>query len=70
MARIKVFFSVNNYNSDGDLTEECVTLDLSNGVSIRFQNAEEMKNFAQDILKMLPEIREYYPDAFHYKENI
>lgn len=50
-------FSVNMYDSDGDVVEECVFLHMGNTV-LKFKDSNELEAFADNIKKMLPELRE------------
>ena len=53
-----VLFSVNTYDSDGDICDKCVLLHLNDTTTIKFDSVDELENFANDILEMLPEIKE------------
>lgn len=54
---MKLLFSVNRYDYEGDLVDECVLLHIGN-ISIEFENVEKLEEFADQIKKMLPEIKE------------
>jgi hypothetical protein len=55
---MELTFSINRYDSDGDLVEECVTLNVGDNVSLHFKNVKELEEFAKNIKKMIPEIKE------------
>lgn len=56
---MKVLFSINEYDRDGDIVDNCVFLHLEDkGIRIKFQNSKELENFSIDIKNMIPEIKE------------
>lgn len=65
---MKIMFSVNTYDKDGDIVDRCVQLYLPAAKDqwgkqlpqtvIQFNDSNELEEFANDILKILPEIRE------------
>lgn len=59
-----LLFSVDQHDSDGDVTEKCVLLHLGKAVILSFETGDDLEEFAQRILGLLPEIRENYPHAF------
>ena len=50
-------FSINTYDSDGDLVETGVYIHLDN-ISIKFANSEELEQLLIEISRSLPEIKE------------
>jgi len=50
-------FSVNSYDSDGDIVDDGIFIHLY-GIAVRFKDVSELEEFANSILKSLPEIRE------------
>ena len=50
-------FSINTYDSDGDLIETGVYIHLDN-ISIKFANSEELEQLLIEISRSLPEIKE------------
>ena len=56
-------WSVNLYDSDGDVLEKCVLVHAGTDVILNFQDTEHLENFAKEILRSLPEIKETHPDA-------
>lgn len=59
-----LLFSVDEHDSAGDVTDKCVCLHIGKTVILRFDDGDELEDFAKQILGMLPEIREHYPHAF------
>lgn len=53
-------FSVNLYDSDGDLLENCILAHLGNGTILTFKDTNHLENFANQILRSLDEIRASY----------
>lgn len=53
----KYSFSINKYDSDGDLYETGVYINLDN-ISIKFTNSEELEQLLIRISRSLPEIKE------------
>lgn len=53
---MQVKFSVNQYDSDGDCFDECVLLQLDNGILLRFNGIEELKEFVDKTNKCIAEI--------------
>ena len=56
-------WSVNLYDGDGDVTEKCVLLHAGENAILKFQDVEHLENFAKQILRWLPEIRETNPES-------
>ena len=54
---MKYTWSVNLYDRDGDVTDECVLIHLNDAI-IKFNNIDELKDFAESIIKNIPEMRE------------
>lgn len=52
------FWSINFYDSDGDLFEECILVHAGEGTILKFQSVEDLETFAKEILRSLPEIKE------------
>jgi len=56
---MKVTFSINLYDKDGDKFEDGIYLHIEPNMILEFNDVEELKNFAEDILnKVVPEIQE------------
>lgn len=53
---MNVTFSVNQYDSDGDMFDKCVLLHFENTI-LRFQTVEELEEFKEGIEKCLKEIK-------------
>ena len=51
-------FSVNTYDYEGDLCEKCILAHVGNDTILKFQNSQELEDFAKAILGSLKEIRE------------
>lgn len=66
---MKLTFSVNQHDEDGDVYDECVYLHIERIAALRFDNANDLEEFARQILGMLPEIKESYPAAFAESEE-
>lgn len=60
---MKVLFSVNDYDRDGDIAEAGLFLHLGDNIRLRFEDTQDLADFANRILGMLPEIRENYPEV-------
>lgn len=56
-------WSVNVYDRDGDEVEKCVLVHAGCDVILKFKNAEHLEQFAKEILRSLPEMKETYPDV-------
>ena len=56
---MKIGFSINLYDEDGDQFDECILLFVGKDTIIRFSNQVELKDFAREILNnIIPEIEE------------
>lgn len=55
---MRMGFRVNFYDKDGDVTGRGVLLHIDDRTILQFKDSTELKNFAEDILLMLPEIKE------------
>ena len=56
-------WAVNMYDRDGDVYEECVLAFCGNNTILRFKNSQEMKEFANEMLRCLPELQDIFPGA-------
>ena len=59
---MKYFWSVNLYDSDGDVNEKCVLVHAGEQTILKFKNSEELEDFAKEIFKSLHEMRETHPN--------
>jgi hypothetical protein len=57
MEMLNATFSVNQYDEDGDSFDECVLIHLNNGVILRFNDVNEVDQFAERLTKLTNEIR-------------
>jgi hypothetical protein len=60
---MKFGWAVNLNDADGDEYEKCVLAFCGNSTILMFKTSEEMKDFANEMLQCLPEMREAYPDS-------
>ena len=52
-------FSINTYDSDGDVGEECILIHVSDTTILKFKDIQELEEFANVLLKRtIPEIKE------------
>jgi hypothetical protein len=51
-------WSVNLYDSDGDVIEDCILVHAGKDTILKFQDLEHLETFAKEILRSLPEIKE------------
>ncbi len=51
-------WSVNYYDSDGDLVEKCILVHVEENTILKFPDIEHLENFAKTILHSIPEIKE------------
>jgi len=59
---MKYSWAVNLYDKDGDAYEECVLVFLGEYTTLRFRSPEDLKDFANAILKSIPEIEENWEE--------
>ena len=56
---MKVMFSVNSYDYEGDIVDRAIFLHVGDITIIQFKDVDELKQFAETILNnTIPEIRE------------
>lgn len=55
---MKLGFSVNQCDSDGDNWDKCIILHINENIMLRFSNTDEWVVFAENMLKMVAEINE------------
>ncbi len=55
---MEISFSVDLHDKDGDVFETGVYLHIEPNMILEFNDSTELKNFAENILKMIPEIEE------------
>lgn len=58
---MRVTFSVDLRDRDGDVYDKCILLHCGDQVILRFSTIGEMEVFAKSVLHMRTEIRESYP---------
>ena len=54
---MKFTFQVHNYDRDGDMVEEGIFLDIGT-VILKFDGVTDLEDFAKEIIRCLPEIKE------------
>ncbi len=67
---MKLLFSVNEYDRDGDLVDRGIWLHIDDNFSLKFENGNALEKFALEILAMLPEIRENDPSLFTQSKEL
>jgi hypothetical protein len=55
---MKFGWATNLYDRDGDEYEECVLVFCNDSIILKFENMGEMVDFANEMLRCLPEMRE------------
>jgi hypothetical protein len=58
---MKISFSINQYDSDGDIFDEGVYLYLGDTVIIKVKNVAEVEEMSKQLETVASEIRENYP---------
>jgi len=53
----KVSYSINFFDEDGEVFDECVLLHLENGVILRFDNVADIDRLTQTLTSISKEIR-------------
>jgi hypothetical protein len=56
----KPSFSIDRHDSDGDIFELGVFLDLGNGVTLKFESREELELFSDNLDSVIKEIKRDY----------
>ncbi len=57
---MKTAFSVNTYDSDGDVIDERILLHCDGNLILNFKDVEELESFAEQVKRVAKEIRENY----------
>lgn len=55
-----ISFSVNTYDHDGDLIDNCILLHLSNNTILRVENIDELENMIEQLYNIKVEIEQNY----------
>lgn len=55
-----ISFSVNTYDHDGDLIDNCILLHLSNNTILRVENLDELENMIEQLYNIKVEIEQNY----------
>ena len=67
---MKLLFSVNDYDRDGDQVDRGIWLHIDDTLSLKFENGSALEKFALEILAMLPEIKENDPSLFAQSKEL
>jgi len=59
---MKVSFSINTYDRDGDIVEKCVNLHINDNITLHFERVAEYEAFHKRLLLMQQEIEETWQD--------
>lgn len=57
-------YAIGRFDKEGDLFDECVTINLENGILLRFDNIFDLDSFIEELKECSKEIKEDI-----YKEN-
>ena len=54
---MKYSWAINLHDRDGDVYDNCILAFIGNDTVIKFQDADELKDFAERILRSIDEIK-------------
>lgn len=55
---MRCYFSINQYDRDGDITQECVSIHLDDSFTVHFKNLDELNELILNLQNIRNEIKE------------
>lgn len=51
-------YSINRYDRDGDLVEECIVIHVGDYAMIQFKDIADLESFSKDLIECIKQIKD------------
>ena len=56
---MKITYSINQYDEDGDIFDKCILININDSTILRFKNIDELADFFRQFDKCMREMTRY-----------